>query len=350
MPRIDGSRDIKDDSIQSIDIKDGTISFDDMSSSFTWKQPVANAAALPSGNDGDAVITLDDGSIHIKISSGWQGIATGSVYSSTNFNTDFANKTTDDLTEGNTNKYFYTHNHDDRYYTETELNNGQLDDRYYTETESDSRFVNITGDIMTGDLTIQGNLNVSGTTTTVNSETVTIADNIIVLNSNETGTPTQNAGIEVERGTETNYQFLFNETSDTFEIGMVGSLQAVATRQNIPTNNGVAVWDDANKQFITSTNLTLTSTNLYVGGTVSASELIERTPYPKDLEQAYKVLYSMERLPEGEYDPNDREKQLNHNKLDEFVKIDNGRSSAATVSCLVEIIKDLVKRIEDLEK
>lgn len=31
-----------------------------------------------------------------------------------------------------------SHNHDDRYYTETELDNGQLDNRYYTETELDS--------------------------------------------------------------------------------------------------------------------------------------------------------------------------------------------------------------------
>ena len=34
---------------------------------------------------------------------------------------------------------------DNRYYTKTELNNGQLDTRYYTETEADNRFVNVTG-------------------------------------------------------------------------------------------------------------------------------------------------------------------------------------------------------------
>jgi len=38
-----------------------------------------------------------------------------------------------------------SYNLDNRYYTETELNNGQLDTRYYTETESDNRFVNVTG-------------------------------------------------------------------------------------------------------------------------------------------------------------------------------------------------------------
>lgn len=47
---------------------------------------------------------------------------------------------------------------DDRYYTETELDNGQLDNRYYTETEADTKFVDVTGDTMTGDLTVNANI------------------------------------------------------------------------------------------------------------------------------------------------------------------------------------------------
>lgn len=47
---------------------------------------------------------------------------------------------------------------DGRYYTETELDAGQLDNRYYTETEADTRFVNVTGDTMSGDLVVQGNI------------------------------------------------------------------------------------------------------------------------------------------------------------------------------------------------
>jgi len=52
------------------------------------------------------------------------------------------------------------------------------------------------------------NLIVSGTSTTVNTETINLADNIITLNSNEAGTPSQDAGIEIERGTATNVQLL----------------------------------------------------------------------------------------------------------------------------------------------
>ena len=48
---------------------------------------------------------------------------------------------------------------DDRYYTETELDAGQLDSRYYTETEADNKFVDVAGDTMTGDLTVNAKIN-----------------------------------------------------------------------------------------------------------------------------------------------------------------------------------------------
>ena len=47
---------------------------------------------------------------------------------------------------------------DNRYYTETELDAGQLDNRYYTETESDTRFVNVSGDTMSGSLTVNADI------------------------------------------------------------------------------------------------------------------------------------------------------------------------------------------------
>jgi hypothetical protein len=62
-------------------------------------------------------------------------------------------------------------------------------------------------------VTVAGNFTVSGTTTTVNSSTIALADNIITLNSDATGTPTQNAGVEVERGDEANVQLRWNEGS-----------------------------------------------------------------------------------------------------------------------------------------
>lgn len=78
---------------------------------------------------------------------------------------------------------------------------------------------NISGSAQVGgNLRVIGNLQVDGTVTTVNSETVTIADNIILLNNNVTGAPTENAGIEIERGTADNVRILWNETSDKWTL------------------------------------------------------------------------------------------------------------------------------------
>ena len=76
---------------------------------------------------------------------------------------------------------------------------------------------------ISGNLIVSGNLTVSGTTTTVNTETINLADNIITLNSNETGTPSENAGIEVERGTSDNVTLRWNEGSDIWELTKDGT-------------------------------------------------------------------------------------------------------------------------------
>ncbi len=81
-------------------------------------------------------------------------------------------------------------------------------------------------------VTVAGNLTVSGTTTTVESNTVSLADNILTLNSDATGAPTQNAGIEVERGDEANVQVRWNEGSDKWTFtndGAVYHPMAVST-------------------------------------------------------------------------------------------------------------------------
>jgi hypothetical protein len=86
-------------------------------------------------------------------------------------------------------------------------------------------FGNLTGNISASsgtttmnNLVVDGNLTVGGTTTTVNTETINLADNIITLNSNATGSATQNGGIEVERGDDTNVTLRWNETSDKWEV------------------------------------------------------------------------------------------------------------------------------------
>lgn len=80
------------------------------------------------------------------------------------------------------------------------------------------------------DLTVTGNLTVSGNTTTLNTETLTVEDNIIVLNSGVTGAPSTNAGVQVERGSATNVELRWNETDDKWEITNDGTTYgAIAT-------------------------------------------------------------------------------------------------------------------------
>ena len=73
------------------------------------------------------------------------------------------------------------------------------------------------------DLILSGNLTVNGTQTIVNTETLTVDDNIIVLNNNEAGTPSEDAGIEVERGTSTNVKLQWDESADVWQFTNDGS-------------------------------------------------------------------------------------------------------------------------------
>tara|TARA_Y100000356_G_scaffold133542_1_gene140812 strand:+ start:332 stop:1735 length:1404 start_codon:yes stop_codon:yes gene_type:complete len=83
---------------------------------------------------------------------------------------------------------------------------------------------------------IRGTLQVDGTTTTVNSETLTVDDNKIVLNDNVTGTPTEDAGIIIERGNQTNVELRWNEGHDDWEFTAYNHAGTPAlTTYKIPT-------------------------------------------------------------------------------------------------------------------
>lgn len=88
-----------------------------------------------------------------------------------------------------------------------------------------------TGTLTAADVSVTGNLTVSGTTTYINTSALNIGDNIITLNADVTvgTTPTENAGIEVNRGNSANVSLLWDETNDRWTYGntyIVGSLTA----------------------------------------------------------------------------------------------------------------------------
>ena len=130
---------------------------------------------------------------------------------------------------------------------------------YYTDARV---YTTLSG---SGNLTIGGNLTVQGTTTTVDSNTVNIGDSIITLNSDETGTPSQNGGIEIERGTSTNVTFVWDETNDMWTT----SAQTLKTGHMLPETD---VTYDLGSSALAWRDLYLSGSTIKLGGaTLSAS-------------------------------------------------------------------------------
>uniref|UniRef100_A0A6M3J6M5 Uncharacterized protein n=1 Tax=viral metagenome TaxID=1070528 RepID=A0A6M3J6M5_9ZZZZ len=90
-----------------------------------------------------------------------------------------------------------------------------------------------------------------------------------------------------------------------------------------------------------TTGLVTVVNSLYVGSDCSALTFTDRTPFPKDLKEAYSSIHSMKKDGKGE---------LDHSKLHNFIKSDKGRNLSAVVSSQNEVLKDLIKRIQLLEK
>lgn len=101
-----------------------------------------------------------------------------------------------------------------------------------------------------GNLNVTGALTVSGSATYVNTEIVVINDNIIILNANATGSATQDAGIEIERGDDTNVSLLWNETSDAWTVTNDGT-----NYHNVVRKYSTNVGNSASTQFTITHNL-----------------------------------------------------------------------------------------------
>ena len=172
------------------------------------------------------------------------------TYKSTDFDTDFGNKSTSALSEG-TNLYYtdararaaisaggdlsynsttgtvsFTERTDsevttlvDSRVTKAFVDNLGVDAETLDGVDSASFARKDQAETFAGDITVQGNLTITGTQTVVNTETLTVDDNIIVLNNNEAGAPSQNAGIEIERGTADNVSLVWDEADDKWSVG-----------------------------------------------------------------------------------------------------------------------------------
>ena len=88
-------------------------------------------------------------------------------------------------------------------------------------------------------LTVTGNLDVNGTTTTIDTTNTTVTDTLIELANGTSGSPSNDAGIVIERGSADNAFIGFDESEDRFIVG-TGSFTGASTG-NLTISTGTLV-------------------------------------------------------------------------------------------------------------
>ena len=137
-------------------------------------------------------------------------------------------------------------------------------------TSDDVTFADIAA---TGNVTITGNLDVNGTTTTLDTTNSTIADRLIELGTGTTGTPANDMGIVLERGSSDNAFIGWDESADKFLMG-TGSFTGASTG-DLTVTTGTLV---ANLEGNVTGNLTGTA-DLATSVTLTANNTTDETVY-----------------------------------------------------------------------
>ena len=226
---------------------DGSLAYNDSTGVITYTGP--SASEVRAHFSGSTGVSISDGAVSIGQAVGTGSTVTFSTVNASTFTgdfsgdvtgqvTDISNHDTDDLGEGDDNLY-YTDTRAQAAFdggTGVSISGGTVSIGQAVATDSDVQFhdVQVDGDLRTdditattltasGDVVITGKLTVNGSTTYVNSTTLEIGDNVMILNKQEEGTPSLWAGIEVERGTSDNVSFLWNETDDKWTTSVSGT-------------------------------------------------------------------------------------------------------------------------------
>lgn len=149
--------------------------------------------------------------------------------------------------------------------TPTENNN--LTTKKYVD-DADSRKLDITGGTITGSLAIQGDLTVTGTTTTEKAETLAVKDSVIITNADGAELGATLSGIAIRKDGENTYGVMYDPSSDSVKLGL-GTLDAenkftfndsgtdgkpIATRDDSGnlTDGDLVRWDGTSKSLVDS--------------------------------------------------------------------------------------------------
>ena len=144
--------------------------------------------------------------------------------------------------------------------------NGELVDSSITD---DGTTVNIGTESDSRNVVVSGNLTVSGTTTTVDSNTVNIGDSILTLNSDiaASASPSEDAGFEVDRGAETNVSFLWKEGANPYwSVGGELRIETVDLKSTVLPGDAVLLQSSTSGQTVKRTTVTALGNALGLGG------------------------------------------------------------------------------------
>ena len=119
--------------------------------------------------------------------------------------------------------------------------------------------VGITGTTTTQELIVNGNLTVTGSQAVVNATELSVKDNIVIVNSAETGEGVTvnggTAGFQINRGQLTSYRLVFRESDDSLQFGPVGA----TTKVVVENGSGQIVGNITGSAATAATAATVTS-------------------------------------------------------------------------------------------
>lgn len=121
-----------------------------------------------------------------------------------------------------------------------------------------------TGGTISGNLSVQGNLNVAGTTVTQDTETLLVKDNIIVTNSDKADLVNL-SGLAINKNANQTYGIMYDPTTDSVKLGLGtidetgkftfsenGNPVAVRADSSLLVDGHLIKWDATNNRFVDS--------------------------------------------------------------------------------------------------
>ena len=121
-----------------------------------------------------------------------------------------------------------------------------------------------TGGTISGNLSVQGNLNVAGTTVTQDTETLLVKDNIVVTNSDKAELLNL-SGLAINKNANQTYGIMYDPTTDSVKLGLGtidetgkftfsenGNPVAVRADSSLLVDGHLIKWDATNNRFVDS--------------------------------------------------------------------------------------------------